>query len=248
MLARPLRLDVIERAVIIYTNAGILVIPLVNALLGADYVIYSCAFLVIQQILIWTHCRSLLCNTGGMEWRKILLNINIIAIAIGCALFLLRIELPAFINQTLNTLDRMLGPLGMLLAGMVIADTPLRGCSAHRAGYLAAALRLLFCPLLTVLLLRAVSAADLIADARVSDDRLSGLHHTCLCHRHLAGAAVRPGRGALERALCAVHPAFHRHYAAHDWRIRLAGLRCVIETGRTVDNFICYWCIIAIRQ
>ena len=39
LLRRPLRLDVIERTCIIYTNAGILVIPLVRALLGADYVI-----------------------------------------------------------------------------------------------------------------------------------------------------------------------------------------------------------------
>ena len=55
LLRRPLRLDVIERTCIIYTNAGILVIPLVRALLGEDYVIYSCAFLVVQQILLWTH-------------------------------------------------------------------------------------------------------------------------------------------------------------------------------------------------
>lgn len=166
VLARPLRLDVIERAVIVYTNAGILVIPLVNALLGADYVIYSCAFIVIQQILIWTHCRSLLCGTSGMEWRKILLNVNIIAIAIGCALFLLRIELPDFINQTLDTTGSMLGPLGMLLAGMVIADTPLARLFAAPRGYLAAALRLLFCPLLTVLLFRAIGAAGLIPDGK----------------------------------------------------------------------------------
>ena len=156
----------IERAVIVYTNAGILVIPLVNALLGGEYLVYSCAFIVIQQVLIWTHCRSLLCGTGGMEWRKILLNVNIIAIAIGCALFLLRIELPDFINQTLDTTGSMLGPLGMLLAGMVIADTPLRQLFTAPRGYLAAALRLLLCPLLTVLLFRAVGAAGLIPDGK----------------------------------------------------------------------------------
>ena len=33
LLRRPLRLDVIERSTVVYTNAGILVIPLVNALL-----------------------------------------------------------------------------------------------------------------------------------------------------------------------------------------------------------------------
>lgn len=112
LLAGPLHLDVIERTAVIYTNAGILVIPLVNALLGPEYVIYSCAFIVVQQVLIWTHCRSLLCGTRGMEWRKLFLNVNIIAIVAGCALFLLRVPLPALINDTLGTLGDMFGPLG----------------------------------------------------------------------------------------------------------------------------------------
>ena len=99
LLRRPLRLDVIERTCIIYTNAGILVIPLVRALLGADYVIYSCAFLVVQQVLLWTHCRSLLCGTRGFAWKKIIGNVNIIAILLGGALFILRLPLPGLVND-----------------------------------------------------------------------------------------------------------------------------------------------------
>ena len=166
LLTGPLHLDVIERTAVIYTNAGILVIPLVNALLGPEYVIYSCAFIVVQQVLIWTHCRSLLCGTRGMEWRKLFLNVNIIAIVAGCALFLLRVPLPALINDTLGTLGDMFGPLGMLLAGMVIADTPLRRLFTTPRNYLPVLLRLLAFPLVTVLLLRAAGAAGWIADGK----------------------------------------------------------------------------------
>ena len=166
LLAGPLHLDVIERTAVIYTNAGILVIPLVNALLGPEYVIYSCAFIVVQQVLIWTHCRSLLCGTRGMEWRKLFLNVNIIAIVAGCALFLLRVPLPALINDTLGTLGDIFGPLGMLLAGMVIADTPLRRLFTTPRNYLPVLLRLLAFPLVTVLLLRAAGAAGWIADGK----------------------------------------------------------------------------------
>ena len=166
LLAGPLHLDVIERTAVIYTNAGILVIPLVNALLGPEYVIYSCAFIVVQQVLIWTHCRSLLCGTRGMEWRKLFLNVNIIAIVAGCALFLLRVPLPALINDTLGTLGDMFGPLGMLLAGMVIADTPLRRLFTTPRNYLPVLLRLLAFPLVSVLLLRAAGAAGWIADGK----------------------------------------------------------------------------------
>lgn len=166
LLSRPLRLDMVERVNIIYTNAGILVIPLVNAILGAEYVIYSCAFIVVQQVLIWTHCRNLLCGTRSTDWRKVLLNANIIAIVIGCALFLLRVPLPGVIGDTLATASSIFGPLGMLLAGMVIADTPLRRLFTAPRNYLAVGLRLLAFPLLTVLILRAAGAAGWVPDGK----------------------------------------------------------------------------------
>lgn len=156
LLRRPLRLDVIERTCIIYTNAGILVIPLVRALLGEDYVIYSCAFLVVQQVLLWTHCRSLLCGTRGFEWKKI------IAILIGGALFILRLPLPGLVNDLFSQLGAMVGPIGMLLAGIVIADTPLRQLFMRRRHYVPVLLRLIICPIITVLLLRVIGAANWI--------------------------------------------------------------------------------------
>ena len=55
-LKNILHLDAIERATVIYSNAGILVIPLVQELLGQEYVIYSSAYIAVQLILIWTHC------------------------------------------------------------------------------------------------------------------------------------------------------------------------------------------------
>ena len=150
LLRRPLRLDVIERTCIIYTNAGILVIPLVQALLGEDYVIYSCAFLVVQQVLLWTHCRSLLCSTRGFEWKKIIGNVNIIAILIGGALFILRLPLPGLVNDLFSQLGAMVGPIGMLLAGIVIADTPLRQLFMRRRHYVPVLLRLIVLPVILV--------------------------------------------------------------------------------------------------
>ena len=47
ILKQVLRLDTIERATVIYSNAGILVIPLVQDLLGKEYVIYSSATTIV---------------------------------------------------------------------------------------------------------------------------------------------------------------------------------------------------------
>ncbi|MFR1202908.1 AEC family transporter [Blautia glucerasea] len=90
-----LHLNAIEQANIIYPNAGILIFPLVQALQGQDYIIYSSAFMTFQLVLLWTHCKGMLCKTEKTDWKKILLNVNILSILIGLILFLFHIHLPA---------------------------------------------------------------------------------------------------------------------------------------------------------
>lgn len=116
ILKHPLHLNVIERATAIYSNAGILVIPLVQVLLGQEYVIYSSAFITVQLVLLWTHCKSMLCEESKLEWKKILLNVNIISIFVGVILSCLRVSLPSGVQSVLRMMNNLMGPLGMLLA------------------------------------------------------------------------------------------------------------------------------------
>ena len=94
LLSRPLKLDAVEQVNVIYSNAA-LVIPLVRALLGDKYVIYSCAFIIVQLILLWTHASSLLQGDRALDWKKVFSNINMIAIAAGALLYWFRVALPA---------------------------------------------------------------------------------------------------------------------------------------------------------
>lgn len=107
---RPLKLDVVEQVNIIYGNAAALVIPLVQALLGEEYVVYSCAFVIVQLILLWTHASACLQEGAKLEWKKILTNVNLIAIVAGALLYLLHISLPSPIVNTLSSVGAMIGP------------------------------------------------------------------------------------------------------------------------------------------
>ena len=145
----------------------------------------------------------------------------------GCALFLLRVPLPALINDTLGTLGDMFGPLGMLLAGMVIADTPLRRLFTTPRNYLPALLRLLAFPLVTVLLLRAAGAAGWIADGK---NILMIVYLACItpaCATVTSLAQLYDRNAAYSSALYVVldNAAFHRDYAGDDWSIRRADMR-----------------------
>lgn len=166
ILKKPLHLDVIERATIIYSNAGILVIPLVQELLGQEYVIYSSAYIAIQLILIWTHCKNMLCEEDKLEWKKVLLNVNIISIIAGVVLFIFRIQLPSGAQDILNMMNNMIGPLGMLLAGMVIAEVPLQTVFTRKRSYLSAALRLLIYPVFVLILMKVLQTLASIQDSK----------------------------------------------------------------------------------
>ena len=166
ILKKPLHLDVIERATIIYSNAGILVIPLVQELLGQDYVIYSSAYIAVQLILIWTHCKNMLCEEDTLEWKKVLLNVNIISIIAGVVLFIFRIQLPSGAQDVLNMMNNMIGPLGMLLAGMVIAEVPLKTVFTRKRSYLSATLRLLVYPVFVLILMKIIQTFASIQDSK----------------------------------------------------------------------------------
>lgn len=166
ILKKPLHLDVIERATIIYSNAGILVIPLVQELLGQEYVIYSSAYIAVQLILIWTHCKNMLCEEDKLEWKKVLLNVNIISIIAGVVLFIFRIQLLSGAQDILNMMNNMIGPLGMLLAGMVIAEVPLKTVFTRKRRYLPAALRLLIYPVFVLILMKVLQTLASIQDSK----------------------------------------------------------------------------------
>ena len=155
-LKKIFQMDVIEQATSIYSNAGILVIPLVQELLGQDYVIYSSAYIAVQLILLWTLGKNMLCEEEKLEWKKIFLNVNIISIIAGIVLFLFRIKLPAGVQDVLGMMNNMIGPLGMLLAGMAIAEVPLKSIFTKKRNYLSVAFRLLLYPVLGLFLMKAI--------------------------------------------------------------------------------------------
>lgn len=155
-LKKIFQMDVIEQATSIYSNAGILVIPLVQELLGQDYVIYSSAYIAVQLILLWTQGKNMLCEEEKLEWKKVFLNVNIISIIAGIVLFLFRIKLPAGVQDVLGMMNNMIGPLGMLLAGMAIAEVPLKSIFTKKRNYLSVAFRLLLYPVLGLFLMKVI--------------------------------------------------------------------------------------------
>ncbi len=149
-----------EEAAIIYSNAGNLVMPLVAGALGNEWVIYCSSFIVIQQILLWTHGVSLFSKNKKICIRNMLCNVNVIAILICLILLVLGWKLPVFVIETLDLLSGMLGPVTMLMAGMMIGAIPWKEFVKTKHIYLLVGLRLIVFPVLTVVLCRLLNTKE----------------------------------------------------------------------------------------
>ena len=161
ILGKVLHLNEVEVASIYYSNSGNLIVPIVTFILGKEWVLYGCVFMSVQLVFIWTHCKKIISRESSYDWRKIVLNINMISIAIGIVLFLTRIHLPENINSTLSAVGSMIGPASMIVTGMLFAGMDFKQIFASRRVYFVTFLRLIIVPAIALVLIKFSHLASL---------------------------------------------------------------------------------------
>lgn len=123
-------------------------------MMGKEWVVFGCVFMAVQLIFMWTHGKYIISSGDRIDWRKIVLNINMIAIFIGAVLFLLKIHLPEIVDGTLHAVGSTIGPVSMIVIGMLIAGMNLRDIFTNRRVYVVTFLRLLLVPVLALIILK----------------------------------------------------------------------------------------------
>ena len=164
VFGKLLHLNEVEIASVYYSNSGNLIVPIVTFILGQEWVLYGCVFMSVQLIFLWTHCKKILSREPSYDWKKIVLNINMISIFIGIVLFFTRIRLPEIIGNTLSAVGSMIGPASMFVTGMLFAGMNLKQIFANKRVYFISFLRLITVPLLSLILLKFSHLASLSAD------------------------------------------------------------------------------------
>lgn len=164
VFGKLLHLNEVEIASVYYSNSGNLIVPIVTFILGQEWVLYGCVFMSVQLIFLWTHCKKILSREPSYDWKKIVLNINMISIFIGIVLFFTRIRLPEIIGNTLSAVGSMIGPASMFVTGMLFAGMNLKQIFANKRVYFISFLRLITVPLLSLILLKFSHVASLSAD------------------------------------------------------------------------------------
>lgn len=137
----------IEEASLIYPNAGNLIIPLVAYVLGPEWVFYCSAYVAVQTVFVWTHGRSVIREAREFNLKQLLLNPNIMATIIGITLFVTKISLPSVVGNAVSATGSMVGPISMIIIGIIIGNMDLKDVFMNGRAYAVSAARLLIYPL-----------------------------------------------------------------------------------------------------
>lgn len=165
LLKKPFNLNSIERASLIYSNSGNLIIPLVAAVLGKEWVFYTTAYIIVQTVLIWTHGSRLIGQQTKTDYKEILLNPNIIAIVIGFFLFVMEIRVPVIIGTCLDGFGSMIGTAGMFVIGMTIGNMNLGWVFTRKRPYFICFIRLVLYPVIAALVFAMAARMGIHKDA-----------------------------------------------------------------------------------
>ena len=169
LLRKPLHLSPVEEMSLEYTNCGNFVLPIVASVLGEEYLLYVSAYITVYNLLVWTHGIHLFQGKEEQTkeerskenaFLKILFNPNILAILFGVFLFFTKISLPAPISLAISDLGKMIGPISMLITGIILGSMPFKKIVSYRRIYMVTAFRLLFFPFIYLLLISVLSRID----------------------------------------------------------------------------------------
>ena len=157
LLRKPLKMDGVEHASVIYNNCGGLILSIIGGVLGEDCAVYALAYIAVNNILMWTHGKMLVCNRNTMSARDFYTNPVLYAIIVGGFGFVLNIRWPSVINSALSIGGTMQGPMGMMVVGMIMGELDLKKSLVKKRTWLISFVRLILLPVPVILLLKLIN-------------------------------------------------------------------------------------------
>lgn len=154
------KVDRIGTFAVVFSNSGFVGIPLIEGILGSEYVFYVTMTMVVGTITFWTYGVLLMSgDKNEVSLKKILTNPNLIAVVAGMILFFAPIELPYIVVQVINGMANMNTGLGMVILGATLGASNIGLMISDTRLYKAAALRLIAVPLVCIPILLLMPAS-----------------------------------------------------------------------------------------
>lgn len=137
----------------IFSNCGFMSLPLQQAIIGKEGVLYGAEFVCIFNIFLWSY--GVVCMGGKENFSKktLFLNPGILGVAAAVLLFIFSIRLPSVIAQPISYLAGLNTPLPMIIVGYYLSNSKMKEGLKDKYAWSAAILRLLILPIICISLL-----------------------------------------------------------------------------------------------
>ncbi len=133
----------------IYGNVAFMALPLAQAVLGDEGVLYCAGGAVVFNLFTFTHGVKLMSKEGTkLSIKKILINPGVIATVIGLPIFLIGFDVPYLIARPVEMLADLNTPVAMLVFGTYLSRTDLKTMLLDKKIYAVAAMKLAVLPLI----------------------------------------------------------------------------------------------------
>lgn len=150
VLRRTRLFGMVEEMSVIYTNCGYLILPIISMTMGQEMVFYGSAYQLTFNLFFWTHGACRMQGTIRIDWKKLFLNPNILAIIAGAFFLFSGISLPGPVDTAVEMLAGAVGPLSMIVIGMSLAKDRLLQSFDIKKAFLVALVRLIALPLIVM--------------------------------------------------------------------------------------------------
>lgn len=137
----------------IFGNTGFIGIPVIKAVYGTDAVFYSAIVELINDLLLFTIGVMLIQLSAGVKLKmdpKQMLSPGFLGVLIGLLLFVLNIQLPAVLGDTIEVIGNATTPLTMFAIGVQLAGMKFWEIAGDWKVYIIAAMKLLLVPLIAL--------------------------------------------------------------------------------------------------
>ena len=167
VFGRIMKMDEIEKTSLIYTNCGNLVMPVVSAVFGPEWVVFVSGFMTVQMCFYWSHGLSLLSGERKIDIRKIVANPNVIMGVVGALMLVTGIRLPAMLREPVGMVASMAGPLAMINMGMIFAALDWKEIFSRKRTYEFLLIKMLLLPCILVLIVKLLGLSRLVENGEM---------------------------------------------------------------------------------
>ncbi|MDE7246009.1 MAG: AEC family transporter [Oscillospiraceae bacterium] len=138
----------------VFSNLGFIGIPVVNSILGTDYVVYVTEFMLVYNLVFYTYGMGLMDGRFTASSLKTMINPgNLFSIA-GLLLIAANIHLPDFLLTAVTYLGNAASPLALMSVGYTLMISDPRMTFGSIKIYIFSIIKLLVLPLLLLPVLK----------------------------------------------------------------------------------------------